>query len=564
MPTTSLNRSRLAPALCLILALANIFSTSAAAQQRRRAANAPTAAKPVRLVVGIVIDQFRYDYLSRFHDQFGEGGFKRLLDGGAGFTNANYIHVPTYTACGHATFMSGATPSMNGIIGNEWFDRESGKRITSVTDGKVKLLGGREGAAGMSPSRMIGSTIGDELKLASGGQSKVIGVSLKDRSAILPAGKHPNGAYWFDLNTGNLVSSTYYFNDLPEWAKKFNKEIRPDRFFGKRWEKLLPESAYQRSTADDAPYEKFSAGNKFPYLINGGEEVAGQRFYTQFQYTPFANDYLVDFAKAAVEGEQLGADDTTDLLTVSFSSNDLIGHAYGPYSQEVQDITLRTDRTLAEFFNYLDRKIGLDRVLIALTADHGVAPVPAHAQQFGLGGTVEPKSVIEAVQNALNKSFGEEKWILDFYNGNVYFDEAAIERRKLNVEEVERVASQAVVKIEGVAECFTRSQILSGRLPQTRISRSVANGFHSHRNGNLVVVPQPFFFIAEGITTTHGAPYTYDTHVPLIFYGAGIAPGTYHSDASPADIAPTLATLLKIEIPSNCMGRILSEAIKAK
>jgi predicted AlkP superfamily pyrophosphatase or phosphodiesterase len=564
MPTASPNRSRLALALCLILAFANLFSTSAAAQQRRRAVNAPSAAKPVRLVVGIVIDQFRYDYLTRFHDQFGEDGFKRLLNGGAVFTNANYIHVPTYTACGHATFMSGATPSMNGIIGNEWYDRESGKRITSVTDGKVKLVGGRDGAAGMSPSRMLGSTIGDELKLATGGQAKVIGISLKDRSAILPSGKHPNGAYWYDMNTGNLVSSTYYFSDLPEWVKKFNKEMRPDRFFGKRWEKLLPESAYLRSTADDMPYEKFSAGNKFPYLINGGEEVPGPRFYTQFQYTPFANDYLVDFAKAAIEGEQLGADDTTDLLTVSFSSNDLIGHNYGPYSQEVQDVTLRTDRTLAEFFNYLDRKIGLDRVLIALTADHGVAPVPAHAQQFGLGGIVEPKSVTEAVQNALNKSFGDEKWILDFYNGNVYLDEAAIERRKLNVEEVERVASQAVVKIEGVAECFTRSQILSGRLPQTRIARSVANGFHSHRNGNLVVAPQPFFFIAEGITTTHGTPYTYDTHVPVIFYGAGIAPGTYYSDASPADIAPTLATLLKIETPSNCVGRILSEAIKAK
>src|SRR5512145_1185740 len=210
MPTTSLNRSRLAPALCLILALANIFSTSAATQQRRRAANSSAAAKPARLVVGIVIDQFRYDYLSRFLDQFGEGGFKRLLDGGAVFTNANYIHVPTFTACGHATFMSGATPSMNGIIGNEWYDRESGKRVTSVSDGKVKLLGGRDGAAGMSPSRMIGSTIGDEVKLASGGQAKFIGVSFKDRSAILPVGKHPNGAYWFDLNTGNLVSSTYY------------------------------------------------------------------------------------------------------------------------------------------------------------------------------------------------------------------------------------------------------------------------------------------------------------------------------------------------------------------
>jgi predicted AlkP superfamily pyrophosphatase or phosphodiesterase len=564
MPTTSLNRSRLAPALCLILALANIFSTSADAQQRRRAANSSTAAKPVRLVVGIVIDQFRYDYLSRFRDQFGAGGFERLLEGGAVFTNANYIHVPTYTACGHATFMSGATPSMNGIIGNEWFDRESGKRITSVTDGKAKLLGGRDGAAGMSPSRMIGSTIGDELKLASGGQAKVIGVSLKDRSAILPAGKHPNGAYWFDLNTGNLVSSTYYFSDLPEWVKKFNKELRPDRFFGKRWEKLLPESAYQRSTADDAPYEKFSAGNKFPYVINGGEEVAGQRFYTQFQYTPFANDYLVDFAKAAVEGEQLGADDTTDLLTVSFSANDLLGHACGPYSQEVQDMTLRTDRSLAELFNYLDRKIGLDRVVIALTADHGVAPVPAHAQQFGLGGIIEPKSVTDAIESALNKSFGDEKWVQALVYDNVYLDEAVIERHKLAVEEVERVASQAVVKIAGVAECFTNSQILSGRLPQTKIARSVANGFQARRNGNLIIVAQPFFFLSEGITTTHGSPYSYDTHVPVILYGAGIAPGTHHSDASPADIAPTLATLLKIEIPSNCMGRILSEAIKAK
>ena len=564
MPTALLIRSRLAPALCLILAFANLFSTSAAAQQRRRAANAPPAAKPVRLVVGIVIDQFRYDYLTRFHDQFGEDGFRRLLNGGAVFTNANYIHVPTYTACGHATFMSGATPSMNGIVGNEWFDRESGKRITSVTDGKVKLLGGRDGAAGMSPSRMLGSTIGDELKLATGGQSRVVGVSLKDRSAILPSGKHPNGAYWFDQSTGNLVSSTYYFSDLPEWVKKFNKEMRPDRFFGKRWEKLLPESAYQRSTADDAPYEKFSAGNKFPYVINGGEEVAGQRFYTQFQYTPFANDYLVDFAKAAIESEQLGADDTTDLLTVSFSANDLLGHACGPYSQEVQDMTLRTDRSLAELFNYLDRKIGLDRVIIALTADHGVAPVPAHAQQFGLGGTIEPKSISDAIESALDKSFGDEKWVQALVYDNVYLDEAVIERHKLAVEEVERVASQAVVKIAGVAECFTHSQLLSGRLPQTKIARGVANGFNARRNGNLIIVAQPFCFIGEGIATTHGTPYSYDTHVPLILYGAGIAPGTHYSDASPADIAPTLAALLKIEIPSNCVGRILSEAIKAK
>lgn len=557
-------RRRFALTLCLILALTNLFSisTATAQQQRRAVGSAPNAAKPVRLVVGIVIDQFRYDYLTRFADQFGEGGFKRLLNGGAVFTNANYIHVPTYTACGHATFMTGSIPGMDGIIGNEWYDRDLGKRVTSVIDSKVKLLGGRDGAAGMSPSRLVGSTIGDELKLESAGQAKVVGVSLKDRSAILPAGKHPNGAYWFDLNTGNLVSSTYYFNDLPEWVKKFNHDMRPDRFFGKRWEKLLPESSYRRSTADEMPYEKFSAGNKFPYTITGGEETPGPRFYTQFQYTPFANDYLIDFAKAAIESEQLGADDVTDLLTVSFSSNDLVGHSYGPYSQEVQDMTLRTDRTLAELFNYLDRKIGLDRVVIALTADHGVAPVPAHAQQLGFGGTIEPKSVKDAVQNALNKSFGDEKWILDFVNGNFYLDEAAIERHKLNVEDVERVASQAVMKIAGIAECFTRSQILSGRLPQTKAARAVTNGFYPQRNGNLVVVPQPFFFIGENITTTHGTPYSYDTHVPVILYGAGVAPGAYVAVASPADIAPTLAAMLKIEIPSNSVGRILSEAIR--
>lgn len=557
-------RRRFALTLCLILTLTNLFSisTATAQQQRRAVGSAPNAAKPVRLVVGIVIDQFRYDYLTRFADQFGEGGFKRLLNGGAVFTNANYIHVPTYTACGHATFMTGSIPGMDGIIGNEWYDRDLGKRVTSVIDSKVKLLGGRDGAAGMSPSRLVGSTIGDELKLESAGQAKVVGVSLKDRSAILPAGKHPNGAYWFDLNTGNLVSSTYYFNDLPEWVKKFNHDMRPDRFFGKRWEKLLPESSYRRSTADEMPYEKFSAGNKFPYTITGGEETPGPRFYTQFQYTPFANDYLIDFAKAAIESEQLGADDVTDLLTVSFSSNDLVGHSYGPYSQEVQDMTLRTDRTLAELFNYLDRKIGLDRVVIALTADHGVAPVPAHAQQLGFGGTIEPKSVKDAVQNALNKSFGDEKWILDFVNGNFYLDEAAIERHKLNVEDVERVASQAVMKIAGIAECFTRSQILSGRLPQTKAARAVTNGFYPQRNGNLVVVPQPFFFIGENITTTHGTPYSYDTHVPVILYGAGVAPGAYVAVASPADIAPTLAAMLKIEIPSNSVGRILSEAIR--
>jgi predicted AlkP superfamily pyrophosphatase or phosphodiesterase len=561
MPKHSRLHHRLALSLCLVLTLINIFAVSAAKAQQRPASSNPNP--KVRLVVGIVIDQFRYDYFSRFGDLFGEGGFKRLLDQGASFANANYIHSPTYTACGHATFMSGATPALNGIIGNEWFDRKTGKRVTSVSDGSVKLLGGREGANGMSSAKMIGSTIGDELKLSSMGQSKVVGVSLKDRSAILPTGKRPDGAYWYDANTGNLVSSTYYFNDLPEWVKKFNQEMRPDRFFGKRWEKLLPEPAYRRSTIDEASYEKSSFGNKFPYTITAGEEVPGPRFYNQFEYTPFANDYLVDFAKAAIENEKLGADDIADLLTISFSSNDLVGHVFGPYSQEVEDITLRTDRTMAEFFKYLDQKIGFDHIVITLTADHGVAPVPEQVMTLGYGGRLEPSAMSEAIKAGLDKRFENDNWILSFVNNNVYLDESTIERRKLDIEEVERIACQAAMNMQGIAGCFTRSQIIAGNLPKTMIAQRIANGFYPQRNGNLVVVTQPFYFFGEGVAgTTHGSPYSYDTHVPVIFYGLGIVPGTYYDECSPADIAPTLAALLKIETPSNNVGRVLSRAMK--
>lgn len=546
--------------LCFLILLITFTSVSDA-QQRRRISDVQQNAR-VRLVVAITIDQFRFDYLRRFEDQFGEGGFRRLLKGGAVFTRANYAHVPTVTACGHATFLTGTTPAYNGIVGNEWFDRETGSRVTSVTDKSVRGLGSRDGAGGASPARLIGSTLGDEMKLASAGAAKVVGVSIKDRSAILPAGKRPDGAYWFNAGTGNLISSTYYFSDLPEWVKAFNRDLRPDRFFGKRWEKLLPEASYLRSGPDDAGYEKSPTGNKFPYTLTGGEEAPGPRFYNLFQATPFANDYLVDFAKAAIEGEKLGADEIADLLTISFSSNDLVGHAYGPNSHEVHDITLRTDRTLAELFSYLDRRIGLDRTLIVLTADHGVGPVPEQVEAMGYGGRIEAKDLREAVEAALDERFGQEKWVLADVNYNVYFDESVISRLKLTAEEVENVAALALMKRKGISEVFTRTQILNGDLPRTTVARRVTNGYHTQRNGNLVIVTQPFFLIGEGAAASHGTPYGYDTHVPVIFLGGGVAAGEYHQDCSPADIAPTLAALLRVEPPSNAIGRVLAEALK--
>jgi len=555
-----LRRSRILIAYLLLVLLA-LSPAGCGAKHPNESATAQP--RKVRLVVGIVIDQFRYDYLTRFEDLFGEGGFRRLLHDGAVFTNANYIHTPTFTACGHATFMSGGTPALNGIVGNEWYDRESKQKVTSVSDSSVQLLGGKEGGTGASPIKMLGSTVGDQLRFSNADQSKVIGISLKDRSAILPAGKHPNGAYWFDKTTGTFVSSTYYFNDLPAWVKKFNQEHPASKYFGAKWEKLLPEAAYQRSQPDNSSYEWSDFGKTFPYTVNGGVDKLGARFYEQFETTPFANEYTAAFAKAAIENEKLGQGEQTDLLTVSFSANDLLGHNYGPYSHEVEDMTLRTDRILADFFSYLDQRIGLANTIIVLTADHGVGPIPEYARDLKFGGRVPSKAITEAIQQALDKQFGPDKWITSFVNNNVYFDDETIARRKTDRAEVERVASSAVLKVPGMGACFTKSQLLSGQLPIHPIARSVANGFFAPRSGDLIVVSQPFFLIGND-TTSHGTPHSYDTHVPVIFYGAGITPGSYLAPSSPADIAPTLAALLKIEPPSSYTGRILSEALTAK
>ena len=564
-------RTRFIALLCAALALSTSLSLAQSEKKKNKKASqlaATTAAVKVarpRLVVSIVIDQFRHDYLQRFGDQFGEGGFKRFLNQGAVFANANYIHAPTVTACGHATVLSGAPPALTGIIGNEWYDRELGKNVTSVSDDKkaFQSLGGDPAKKAAAPHKLLGTTLGDEMRLATQGQAKVIGLSYKDRSAILPVGKRPQAAYWFDDDTGNFISSTYYFPALPAWVTKFNQEQSPNRYFGKTWDRLLPAAAYARSTADDAPYEKKIAyGSTFPYTITAGETQPGKKFYDYFEATPFANEHLVALAKAAIENEALGADDVTDLLSVSFSANDLLGHAYGPYSQEVQDMTLRTDRALAGFLGYLDQRIGLANVIVTLTSDHGVAPVPEQVMEFGYGGRLVAKDVTTAVTSALNAKYGEAAWVKAFTSYNVFLDLASIETRKLDIAEVEATAAAAVAPLPGINACFTRTQLMHGDVPNNHVTRAVTQGFYAPRNGNLIVVLQPFFMFTEGPTnTTHGSPYSYDTHVPVLFLGAGIKAGTYHSASSPVDIAPTLAAMLNLQAPSNSIGRVLQEAL---
>lgn len=507
---------------------------------------------------------------------------------GASWTQSNYDHMPTYTAPGHGTMMTGAYPAESGIIGNEWLDRATGKRITSVSDESVKLLGGNPNDPAASPSRLMASTVGDELRLATNDRAKVIGISVKDRSAILPAGRHANAAYWFNWLTGTMVSSTYYFKQLPGWVTNFNNAKPADKYFGAKWERLLPEAEYlKRAGPDDPTWENVSNAwtpdtNTFPHTITGGLTAPGQKFYTALDYSPFTNDILVSFAQEAIVNEQLGQDDDTDVLTVSFSANDYVGHRFGPYSQEVMDVTLRTDRNIATLLDFVDARVGLANTLIAFTADHGVSPIPEHAAAMGLGGGRVPfATVMGKIQSAISARYNPQGktpdptadyllrfqegsgWREWFINNNIYFNYDALKRDGVDVEEFSQVVVRAALSVPGIARCFSRLQLLRGATSVTDpIERRALHGFYPSRSGDVVMVAEPYKYIAETITATHGSPYSYDTNVPTIIMGAGVNAGRYLESATPADIAPTLSALLRITAPSNSTGRVLVEALK--
>ncbi|HZT30958.1 MAG TPA: alkaline phosphatase family protein [Bryobacteraceae bacterium] len=489
-----------------------------------RAASVPH--KP-KLLVAIAIDQFRYDYLTRFASEY-SGGFRRLMTEGAVFTSARYEHFPTVTAVGHSTFLTGAIPALSGIVGNEWFDRVAGKTVTSVSDETVQMLGGK-GDGGASPHRLLVSTVGDELKIADGGKSRVIGISLKDRSAILPSGHMADGAFWFDTKTGHFVSSTYYFADLPGWVKDFNAGSPADRYRGVRW------------------------------LTHVLPEEAGEKLYAKLPGSPYGNELLEAIAERAVEAEQLGRREAPDILAVSFSSNDYVGHAYGPDSAEVHDVCLQTDRLFDKFFRFLETRVGRQNLLIVLTADHGVAPVPEvnHARKMP-GGRMPGHAVTDAVEAALVQKYGEGKWIVGPSENSLYLNLDLIRQKGLARTEVNLTAAQAARAVPHVFRVYTREQLLSGQAMEDQVGRRVMNGFYGPRSADVYVLLEPYWlFGASG--TTHGTTFSYDAHVPVIFMGSGIRPGRYFASIAPNDIAPTLAVILGVETPSGSIGRVLSE-----
>jgi predicted AlkP superfamily pyrophosphatase or phosphodiesterase len=585
--------------LSWLLSLAFVFSSFAVvtAQQsrsaRHRGNSSPARDARPRLVLLIVVDQFRYDYLNRFGDLFGSRGIGRLMRDGASWTETNFDQVPTFTAPGHAVFMTGAWPSQTGIVANEWYERDTGRKVKSVTDDSTIKLAGKPGEKGFSPRRLLCSTVGDELRIADRDQSKVIGISAKDRSAILPVGRRANAAYWFGTDNGNMVSSTYYFKQEPEWVDRFNSRHLADKLFGARWERLLPEAEYlKRAGKDDVPWEnldKSSADtNFFPHVITGGVSRPEREFYKAIDYTPFSNDLLVSFAEEAITNEKLGEDAETDVLSVSFSANDYAGHRFGPYSQEAMDMTLRVDRQIGTLLDFVDARVGLQNTVVVFTSDHGASPVPEQAALMNLPGRRYQKAELrKRVEDGLRAKYArQDRPAVDYLqkftnrneieegliNANFYLNRAALERDGIDLDECERVVGELSLQMPGAARYFTRAQLQNNLLSASDpIARRVLNGFYSQRSGDVIVIFEPYsilFDLPDDPTdplssATHGSPYSYDTHVPLIIMGRDFVKGVYSQPATPADIAPTLSNLLRIQRPSCSVGRVLSEALKS-
>jgi arylsulfatase A-like enzyme len=497
-----------------------------------------------KLIVVIVIDQLRGDYLERYRDQFGEGGFRLLLDHGAYFTDCSFDYANTRTAPGHATLLTGAYSNGHGIMANEWWDPEKKRMITSVEDDGTKLVGAAGKGHGASPHNLLADTLGDELKLATQGKARVFGIALKDRAAILPAGFAGDGAYWIDHKTGTWITSTYYRSELPKWAQDFNDSKRTEKYLNKEWKDANGNTL--RTTASRAAKDGSPAGFY---------EVAGS--------TPFANEYEFEFARELVTYERLGNGPATDLLVVGLSANDIIGHEAGPDSPEVQAMTLATDRQLADFFNFLGHQVGLANLWIALSADHGVASVPAVAAKLHIpAANLSPEKMRAQLNSALSAKLSpghSAEYVKTFDYPLAWLGQDAFAAIKMKEAEAERAVGEAL-KQAGLRGYYTRFDLAEGEVPNTEEGRKYEHSYSPLGGWYVMGVPAPFTVgVASG--TDHASPYTYDTHVPLAFYGLAFQPGTYRTHAEPVDLAVTLASLLGINAPTHAIGRVLTEAL---
>jgi len=531
--------------------------------QPANSTNTSTPSKP-RLVVGIVVDQMRWDYLNRYYPLFqANGGFRRMLGEGFSCENTQIPYTPSVTACGHACIYTGSVPALHGIVGNNWWENRANKGMYCSEDKSVKGVGGKTEEDGqMSPKNMLTTTIGDELRLSNQFASKVIGVAIKDRGAILPAGHSASAAYWYEAKSGNFISSTYYMNDLPAWVQAFNQRKLPDSLYQGGWKTAVAADIYATySTADDKVYESKPFGkeaNGFPYDLS---KFIGKD-YSKISSTPMGNTLTAEMAKAAIIGEKLGKGAVTDFIAISFSSPDYIGHSFGPNSWENMDDYIRLDQELGKLFQFLDAQIGKNAYTVFLSADHAVAHVPGFMKENKLpGGLLEDAGMMKDMNTQIKQKFGVENAIASIMNEQVYLSRKRLDTSKADVVEIKNFIVTYLMKNENITHAFATEDILITPLPQ-KFREMMANGFHPSRSGDVQYITKSGYFSGSGTGTTHGSPFLYDTHIPLLWYGWGIKKGKTNRETHMTDIAPTLAALLHIQAPSGSVGQVIEDVLK--
>lgn len=543
-----------------LIAISALLAVTACAQKSIPVSGVNNPARP-KLVVGMVVDQMRWDFLYRYYDIYqANGGFKRLLNEGFSCENTMIPYTPTVTAAGHSCVYTGSVPSLHGIISNEWYDAKNHIEAYCTDDSSVSVLGSDNKVAGaMSPRNMWANTITDELRLATNGRSKVIGVAIKDRGAILPAGHGANGAYWYDSKSGNFITSTYYkITSLPIWAQGFNNRKIVDSLYALNWNLSLAAERYtQYSTKDDEAYERrFSseANSAFPHIF---KDYIGKD-YGKIAFTPWGNTLTLEMSKAAVMGEELGMRGETDFLAVSLSSPDYAGHSYGPNSWEILDMYARLDMQLADFFNFLDNKIGKGNYLFFLTADHGVSHVPGFLQQNNMpGGLFNDEATKKAINAALYQKTGVASLAEAIVNYQVYLNHHLIDSAELDIDKINETVIEILLAQNGIQMAFPLDELMEVAIP-ARLKEMIVNGYNQQRSGDIQFVLKPGYIDGYPFGTTHGLWNPFDAHIPLLWYGWQIKPGKTNAEVSMADIAPTLAALLHIQMPNSCIGKVIN------
>ena len=514
-----------------------------------------------KLVVGIVVDQMRWDYLYRYYDRYGAGGFRRLLNEGFSCEDTYINHLPSFTAVGHSTIFSGSVPAIDGIAGNDWIDQSTGRDVYCVEDSTAQPVGGTSPAGNMSPRNLLATTVTDELMLATNFRSRVVGVSLKDRASILPAGHTPTGAFWFDDVKGIFSTSTWYMSQLPEWVERFNALDEPEKLAAGGWNPLYPMNTYLQSTADSTPWEGLIKGEKAPVFPHDILK-AYKEDHDNIRSSPFGNTLTLDFAKAAVDGYALGQRDFTDFLTINCASTDYVGHRYGPNSIEIEDVYLRLDKDLAGFFSYLDAKVGKGNYVVFLTADHGASHavnfLKAHQIPAGLTGL---RKMMQGLNDTLSSVTGVKDLVLSPANYYVNFNLAKIRQTGLSMDSLKRTTMTYLMHQPGLQYVIDMADIAAANLPKP-LQEMVINGYNRKRSGSILLIPDPAWFDGSDHGTTHGTWNPQDTHIPLLFMGWGIKHGVSYRTVHMTDIAPTVSALLHIQAPNGNIGEVIPEVIK--